>query len=59
MYRVALKLEGETTIKREFGNLLQAADNYPKYVTTNSEFNGNSYRGIKPIYVRDFLMWEQ
>lgn len=56
--QVALKLEDETTIKREFENLLQIDDNYPKYVITNSEFNGNTYQGIKHIYIRDFLMWE-
>jgi len=56
--QIALKLEDETTIKREFENLLQIDDNYPKYVITNSEFNGNTYQGIKHIYIRDFLMWE-
>jgi predicted AAA+ superfamily ATPase len=57
--QVALKLEDEATIKREFENLLQIEDNYPKYVITNSQFNGNTYQGIQHIYIRDFLMWEQ
>ena len=56
--QVALKLEDEATIKREFENLLQIDNNYPKYVITNSQFNGNTYQGIQHIYIRDFLMWE-
>jgi uncharacterized protein len=56
--QVALKLEDEATIKREFENLLQIDDNYPKYVITNSEFNGNTYQGIQHVYIRNFLMWE-
>lgn len=57
--QVALKLEDEATIKREFENLLLVSDNYPKYVITNSQFNGNTYQGIQHVYIRDFLMWEQ
>ncbi|RDC56097.1 ATP-binding protein [Pedobacter chinensis] len=57
--QIALKLDDEATIKREFENLLQIANNYPKYVITNTQFNGNTYRGIQHVYIRDFLMWEQ
>ncbi|MCX2431478.1 ATP-binding protein [Pedobacter sp. GR22-10] len=56
--QVALKLDDEATIKREFENLLQIDNNYPKYVITNTRFNGNTYKGIQHIYIRDFLMWE-
>lgn len=56
--QVALKLEDEATIKREFENLLLIDNNYPKYVITNSQFNGNTYQGIQHVYIRDFLMWE-
>ncbi|WP_029276496.1 ATP-binding protein [Pedobacter borealis] len=56
--QVALKLEDEATIKREFENLLLIDNNYPKYVITNSQFNGNTYQGIQHLYIRDFLMWE-
>jgi uncharacterized protein len=56
--QVALKLEDEATIKREFENLLQIDNNYPKYVVTNSQFNGNTYQGIEHVYIRNFLMWE-
>lgn len=57
--QVALRLDSEATIKREFENFLQIEDNYPKYVVTNSQFDGNTYEGIQHIYIRDFLMWDQ
>jgi predicted AAA+ superfamily ATPase len=54
--QVALQLNEEATIQREFGNLLKIQDNYPKFVITNDRFYGNSFEGIKHIYIRDFLM---
>lgn len=53
--QVALKLDGSSTIEREFGNLLKIQDNYPKMVITNSDFSGNSYQGINHLYIRNFL----
>ncbi|MDP4184986.1 MAG: ATP-binding protein [Bacteroidota bacterium] len=57
--QVALSLNNEDTIKREFGNLLNIKDNYPKIVITNDPFFGNSYHGIKHVNVRDFFMSEE
>ncbi len=57
--QVALRLDAEETIQREFGNLLLVSDNYPKYVITNDRFDGNTYKGIQHIYIRDFLMWDK
>lgn len=54
--QVALQLNEETTIQREFGNLLKIQDNYPKMVITSDRFSGNSFEGIKQMYIRDFLM---
>lgn len=54
--QVALKLSEETTIQREFGNLLKIPDNYPKMVITNDRFNGNSFEGIKHMHIGDFLL---
>ncbi len=54
--QVALRLDEQSTIQREFGNLLKIQDNYPKIVVTNSQFSGNSYEGVRHIYIRDFLM---
>ena len=56
--QVALRLEDEKTIEREFGNLMKIKDNYPKLVITKDQFQGNSYQGIRHIYIRDFLMSE-
>lgn len=53
--QVALRLDEEKTIEREFGNLLKIKDNYPKYVITNDQFYGNSYQGIQHVYIGDFL----
>lgn len=54
--QVALRLENESTIEREFGNLLLIADNYPKIVVTNDQFTGNTYQGVEHLNIRDFLM---
>jgi len=56
--QVALRLDEQKTIDREFGNLLKIKDNYPKYVITNDPFYGNTFNGIKHVYIRDFLMSE-
>ncbi len=54
--QVALQLDDEKTIVREFGNLLKIKDNYPKMVITESDFEGNSYEGITHQSVRKFLL---
>lgn len=54
--QVTLKMDSETTIEREFGNLLKIQDNYPKIVVSEDDFRGNSYEGIRHVFVRDFLM---
>lgn len=56
--QVALRLDDETTLKREFGNLLKIEDNYPKILITQDKFFGNSYNGVKHLYIRDFLIAE-
>lgn len=35
--QVAYMLPDDATVRREFGNLLEIADNYPKYVVTMDE----------------------
>lgn len=54
--QVALRLDSEATIEREFGNLLLISDNYPKLVITNDQFTGNTYQGVEHVNIRDFLM---
>ena len=53
--QVALRLDEQKTIEREFGNLLKIKDNYPKFVITNDLFFGNTYQGIQHMNLRDFL----
>lgn len=56
--QVAYKLENESTIQREFGNLLAINDQYPKYVVTMDEFWKDSIDGVKHLYITDFLLTE-
>ncbi|MFI3320089.1 MAG: ATP-binding protein [Rikenellaceae bacterium] len=53
--KVAIELRGESTIQREFGNLLRIKDNYPKMVISAEQTFENSYEGVEHIYIRDFL----
>lgn len=53
--QVALQLGEQTTIEREFGNLLKINDNYPKIVVTTDQFKVDSHAGIRHMYIRDFL----
>jgi len=54
--QVTLELSKEETIAREFGNLLQINDNYPKIIVSAERSFENTYEGIKHIYIRDFLV---
>jgi predicted AAA+ superfamily ATPase len=56
--QVALYLHEEKTIKREFGNLLNIKDNYPKMVVTMDKKFPNTYEGITHYTLRDFLLNE-
>jgi predicted AAA+ superfamily ATPase len=53
--QVALRLDSEKTIDREFGNLLRIKDNYPKMVVSMDEQFSNTYQGITHIPIRKFL----
>jgi predicted AAA+ superfamily ATPase len=56
--QVAVTLDEQKTIDREFGNLLKIKDNYPKFVVTRNGFEGNSYKGIPALSLIDFLTWK-
>lgn len=54
--QVCYLLNNESTIKREFGSLLDIKDNYPKYVLyKESSFKGN-YEGIPAVKIEDWLL---
>jgi uncharacterized protein len=55
--QVAYQLGDDNIIKREFGNLAKIPDNYPKYVVTMDEIQArNTYKGIRQVHLKDFLM---
>jgi len=55
--QVAYLLASDETIKREFGNLADIRDNYPKYVVTLDPVSGGfaEYPGIHHVNLREFL----
>ena len=53
--QVAYLLTDEKTVKREFGNLEKIKDNYEKIVISLDKFFSQEIRGIKHIYLIDFL----
>ncbi|WP_285055475.1 hypothetical protein [Pedobacter ginsengisoli] len=55
--QVSYLLYDKKTIEREFGNLAEIADNYPKYVVSMDEIKPtNTYKGIQHIHLREFLL---
>jgi len=54
---VAYLLTNKETVDREFGNLLDIKDNFPKYVLTMDEIRDTStYKGIRRMHVKDFCL---
>ena len=55
--QVAYMLTNESTVNREFGNLLEIQDNFPKYVVTMDELTDTStHKGINRMHVKDFCL---
>lgn len=55
--QVAYLLNEDSTVKREFGNLMQIPDNYPKYVVSMEPIcKPKDYEGITQIPLRAFLL---
>jgi predicted AAA+ superfamily ATPase len=54
--QVATTILEPKTKEREFGNLLEIKDNYPKMLITLDTIEGVSYQGIKQIPIRKFLL---
>jgi len=54
--QVALSINNPSTLDREFGNLQQIKDNYPKLVITLDGFDGNTLEGIETLSLRAFLL---
>lgn len=56
--QIAKQINGNQTEKREYGNLLSIADNYPKYVLRTDVFTEGNHEGIKTMHIVDFLLSE-
>lgn len=54
--QVTQKIKSEKTQKREYDQLLEIRDNYPKYVVMADDFAGGNYEGIKTMNIVDFLL---
>lgn len=54
--QVALSVLDENTASREFGNLTRIPDNYQKTVVTLHEGVPNTFKGIRQMSLREFLL---
>jgi predicted AAA+ superfamily ATPase len=55
--QVSLSVADEKTAAREFGNLQEIRDNYPKYVVTlNDLIIGENQNGIRHVNLEEFLL---
>ena len=53
--QVCYLLASQETIDREYNNLIEIPDNFPKYLVSMDEIGKtSSYKGIKHIHVKDF-----
>ncbi len=58
--QVAYLLNEDSTVKREFGNLMQIPDNYPKYVVSMDPITQpKDYDGITHMPLRTFLLTDE
>lgn len=54
--QVCYRLENESTISREFGNLMKIKDNYQKYVVSMDATSLTTVEGIIHEHIRDFCL---
>ena len=54
--QVTQEIKSEKIQKREYEQLLEIKDNYPKYVVLTDDFAGGNYQGIKTMHITDFLL---
>ena len=57
--QVTQEIKSEKTQKREYEQLLEIRDNYPKYVVMADNFAGGNYEGIKTMNIVDFLLCKE
>lgn len=54
--QVTQEIKSEKIQKREYEQLLEIRDNYPKYVVMADDFAGGNYEEIKTMNIVDFLL---
>lgn len=54
--QVTQEIKSEKIQKREYEQLLEIKDNYPKYMVLTDDFAGGNYQGIKTMHITDFLL---
>lgn len=54
--QVTQEIKSEKIQRREYEQLLEIRDNYPKYVVIANDFAGGNYEGIKTMNIVDFLL---
>lgn len=57
--QVCREISSEKTEKREYSNLLNIKDNYPKYLLRTDDFSEGNYEGIKTMHIADFLLLDE
>lgn len=57
--QITQEISQKTTQDREYGNLLEIHDNYPKYVLRTDTWAKGNYEGIHTMYIADFLLLEK
>lgn len=57
--QVCREISSEKTEKREYSNLLNIKDNYPKYLLRTDDFSEGNYEGIKTVHIADFLLLDE
>ena len=57
--QVTQEIKSEKTQKREYEQLLEIRDNYPKYVVTLNDLDVENDEGIKIIHLQDFLLQDR
>ncbi|KAA3661028.1 MAG: ATP-binding protein [Calditrichaeota bacterium] len=56
--QVTYLIQNEQTFGREFGNLLQIKDNFPKYVVSMDPVSQSNHQGVIHLHLRDFLLMD-
>jgi len=52
--QVCYRLDEQSTIEREFGNLKKIKNSYPKYVISMDKTSKTTVEGIKHLHIKDF-----